>query len=77
MHEAKDWTEALVKELKESGEVLPGGYVNFMGTEESTEGCFGDNWERMKELKRRVDGGNVFEFAQPLLLKGEEIQLKN
>jgi hypothetical protein len=67
MHEAREWPEGIVRELKEAGEVLGGGYVNFMGLEEGTSECFGDNWDKMKALKKKVDGGNLFKFAQPMI----------
>ena len=62
-----------MRELKEAGEVLPGGYVNFMGLDEPTESCFGDNWERMKVVKKSVDPKNVFKFAQPMIPIDEKV----
>ena len=77
MAEAAEWPEGIVRKLKEAGEVLPEGYVNFMGLDERTDGCFGENWERLKAVKKNVDPKNVFRFAQPMIPvddSGEEDQ---
>lgn len=69
MHEAIAWNKGLVGELSESGEVMEGGCVNLMGTNESTEGYFGENWGRLTALKhKKLDAGNVFNHAQPSML---------
>ena len=43
-----------------------GAYVNFMTAEEGDRvaGAYGSNYERLVEIKRRYDPGNVFHFNQ-------------
>jgi Berberine and berberine like len=65
---AKGWVEGLVSELKATGEVMKPVYVNFMGEDEQTDVAYGENWERLRKLKQRVDSTNFFQFAQPKIL---------
>lgn len=47
--------------------VAPGGYVNYLGDDESRErvaNAFGGNYRRLQEVKGRYDPGNVFHMNQ-------------
>ncbi|KAK3317099.1 FAD binding domain-containing protein [Apodospora peruviana] len=64
---AVPWVDTLVSNLRATGELMKPAYVSFMGEDESTHESFGDNWGRLKQLKKRVDGKDVFGTAQPRL----------
>lgn len=68
MADAEDWVEGLVGELKATGETMKPVYVNFMGEDERTEESFGENWEKLRTLKKMVDKDNMFRFSQPRIL---------
>jgi hypothetical protein len=42
-HEAYAWSATVVKDLKENGLMMKGGYVALMGGNEPVEECFGTN----------------------------------
>jgi hypothetical protein len=43
-----------------------GGHPPHFKVEESVEICYGDNWERLQILKRKLDGRNVFQAVPSL-----------
>jgi len=59
----KDWIRSLYAEIKHEAS---GVYVNFLETEtyERIQECYGENFERMVELKRKYDPANMFRFNQ-------------
>ncbi|KAK0732200.1 FAD binding domain-containing protein [Lasiosphaeris hirsuta] len=57
MGEAIEWADGFVDGLKATGEVLPPVYAAFMGNDEAVDESYGENWERLKALRREVDGG--------------------
>ena len=63
--EAQRWTDGLMKDLVGTGQALKPVYVSFMGKDEDPRESFGENWGRLQELKKSVDEGNLFRFAQP------------
>jgi hypothetical protein len=66
--EAYAWSDEVVEDLKEGGLMMKGGYVALMGGKEPVEDCFGDNWERLKELKQKLDPKAVFRHTVPSLI---------
>jgi hypothetical protein len=66
-HEAYAWSDGVVEDLKKNELMMKGGYVALMGGNEPVEECFGGNWERLKELKRKVDQKSVFQHTVPSL----------
>jgi FAD/FMN-containing dehydrogenase len=66
--EAYAWSNEVVEDLREAGLIMKGGYVALMGENEPVEDCFGDNWERLKELKERMDPKSVFRNTVPSLV---------
>jgi FAD/FMN-containing dehydrogenase len=66
--EAYAWSDAAVEDLKESGLMMKGGYVALMGGTEPVEECFGDNWEKLKELKQKLDPKALFRHTVPSLV---------
>jgi hypothetical protein len=67
-YEAYAWADNVVDDLKRSRLVMKGGYVALLGGDEQVEECFGDNWERLKELKRKLDQKSVFRHTVPPLI---------
>lgn len=67
-HEAYAWSDAVVANLKQNSLMMRGGYVAQMGPKEPVEDCFGDNWERLKELMKKLDQDSVFRYAVPSLI---------
>lgn len=67
-HEAYAWSDAVVEDLKAAGLMMNGGYVGLMGGNEPVDECFGDNWERLKELKKNLDPKLDFKNTVPSLL---------
>lgn len=63
--DAYAWSDEVVEDLKRIGLMMKGGYVALMGQDLSVEGCFGDNWERLMGLKRKLDGKHVFQHTVP------------
>jgi FAD/FMN-containing dehydrogenase len=53
------WVAGLASSLGENG---TGGYVGFLGEEkeEKLRASYGENWDRLRELKRRYDPDNLF-----------------
>ena len=67
MSDGEGWVNGLVSALRSTGETMKPVYVSFMGDEEDVSESFGKGWERLKALKKKVDGDNVFCFSQPKL----------
>jgi hypothetical protein len=67
-HEAYAWSNAVVEDLIAAGLMMDGGYVGLMGGNEPIDGCFGDNWERLKDLKRKLDPKLEFKHTVPSLM---------
>ena len=65
--DAYAWADEVVLDLRKNGLMMNGGYVALMGTTEPVEACFGDNWDRLKELKRKLDQTSMFRYAVPSL----------
>jgi FAD/FMN-containing dehydrogenase len=59
----RDWIRSLYDQIKHEAS---GVYVNFLETEtyERIQECYGENFERMVELKRKYDPANMFRFNQ-------------
>lgn len=59
----KNWVRALYEQIKHEAS---GVYVNFLETEtyERIQESYGENFERMVELKRKYDPANTFRFNQ-------------
>jgi hypothetical protein len=66
--EAYGWSNGVVEDLKETELIMKGGYVGLMGANEPVEQCFGDNWEKLKELKIKLDPKLVFRNTVPSLV---------
>jgi hypothetical protein len=64
-NEAYAWADGVVLDLSSSNMMMKGGYVAQMGRNEPVEDCFGNNWERLKQLKNKMDGRPVFRYAIP------------
>ncbi|KAK5989467.1 FAD-linked oxidoreductase aurO [Cladobotryum mycophilum] len=66
---ASNWVDEYVQRFENSGEVLGGGYMNFMHPIESnTLEVFGeDGTERLRKLKKKYDGENIFSRGYPSL----------
>ena len=67
-NEAYAWSDEVVVDLKRNGLLMKGGYVAQMGGNEPFEDCFGDNWEKLKGLKKKLDQDSVFRNTVPSLL---------
>ncbi len=67
-HEAYAWADEVVEDLKENGLMMKGGYVAQMGDNEPVEECFGENWESLKILKRKLDHKSAFRYTVPPLV---------
>lgn len=65
--EAYAWSDEVVENLKKNGLVMKGGYVALMGKELPVNDSFGDNWDRLKELKRKLDGRHIFRYTVPFI----------
>ncbi|KAK2616913.1 hypothetical protein QQS21_000001 [Conoideocrella luteorostrata] len=65
MKDSAAWADEVVSSINATGEAITPPYVSFMGEDEDTRETFGPNWERLKALKKRVDGTNIFSTAQP------------
>ncbi|KAE9379099.1 FAD-binding domain-containing protein [Stipitochalara longipes BDJ] len=65
--EASTWADEVVKDLKAGGLLMKGGYVALMGGDEPVQDCFGDNWDRLKELKKKLDPNPFFQHTVPSL----------
>ena len=59
----RDWIRSLYDQIKHEAS---GVYVNFLETEseERIRECYGENFARMVELKRKYDPANMFRFNQ-------------
>lgn len=59
----KTWIRSLYDQIKHEAS---GVYINFLETEsyERIQECYGENFERMVELKRKYDPTNMFRFNQ-------------
>jgi FAD/FMN-containing dehydrogenase len=59
----RDWIRTLYDQIKHEAS---GDYVNFLETEseERIRECYGENFARMVELKRKYDPANMFRFNQ-------------
>jgi FAD/FMN-containing dehydrogenase len=59
----KDWIRSLYDQIKHEES---GVYVNFLETEseERIRECYGENFARMVDLKRKYDPANMFRFNQ-------------
>jgi Berberine and berberine like len=66
--EAYAWSDEVLGNLREAGLMMKGGYVGLMGGNEPAKECFGDNWDRLKELKKRLDTKSVFRHNVPSLV---------
>jgi len=64
--EAAAWADEVVEDLQKGGLLMEGGYVALMGNE-PVEDCFGENWARLKELKKKLDPNNFFQHTVPSL----------
>jgi hypothetical protein len=67
MKAAHAWAAEMGLALKRNGVALEGGYVNLMGIEDPVERCFGNCWDSLKALKRKLDNENIFAHAVPSL----------
>ncbi|KAK5988362.1 FAD-linked oxidoreductase aurO [Cladobotryum mycophilum] len=67
MPEGKAWVDGVVSALESTGESTKSTYASFMGEDEDTSHLYADGWDRLKALKKRVDGQNVFKYSQPKL----------
>ncbi len=58
------WTNGLHEAMKPFS--FGGSYVNFLGEEgdERVRSAYGDKYERLQSVKRRLDPGNVFRMNQ-------------
>lgn len=66
--EAYAWSDEVIKDLKDNGLMMIGGYVGLMGANEPVEQCFGDDWGKLKALKSKLDPKSVFRHAVPSLV---------
>ena len=67
-HEAYAWSNGVVEDLKADGLMMNGGYVGLMGGNEPVDQCFGDNWEKLKDLKKKLDPKLDFKHTVPPLM---------
>jgi len=62
------WVDNAHDDLKESGLANKGTYVALLGPGVPNEAWYGENWEKLKAMKQKMDEGNTFEFALPSLV---------
>lgn len=48
---------------------LEGAFINFVDREVPTQEYYGDNYDRLKEIKRKYDSGNLFSFPMSIPVK--------
>ncbi|GKU22902.1 unnamed protein product [Fusarium langsethiae] len=57
------WADHLVEGVESTGDSIGSTYVSFMESEKDPRGCYGENWDRLKAVKRKVDPNDVFRFV--------------
>ena len=58
------WADQMTADLEEIG--AEGGHPVHIKDKETVEVCYGDNWKKLKELKRKLADGNVFRAVPSL-----------
>jgi len=68
--ESKEWTDSVFNEMKEAG-LIKANYLAIMGPDLSVKECFGpENFNRLKDLKRRVDPEDIFRHVPATFIEG-------
>jgi hypothetical protein len=57
------WADSVSNDLKDGGLVNEGQYAVFAAPGSQNEAWFGENWEKLKALKKKLDKDNIFQFA--------------
>ncbi|XEU99854.1 hypothetical protein FSHL1_005141 [Fusarium sambucinum] len=57
------WADHLVDGIEATGDSIGSTYVSFMESEKDPKGCYGENWDRLKAVKKEVDPNDVFRFV--------------
>ncbi|KAI5456771.1 hypothetical protein BGZ63DRAFT_428877 [Mariannaea sp. PMI_226] len=57
------WADRVVDAVTSTGESIGPTYVSFMESVDDADKCFGDNWGRLKAVKKDADPGNVFKYT--------------
>ncbi|KAF5236413.1 hypothetical protein FAUST_6563 [Fusarium austroamericanum] len=62
-HVAIAWADRLVDGVEATGDSIGSTYVSFMESDKDPKACYGENWERLKAVKKEVDPNDVFRFV--------------
>lgn len=67
--QSQKWIKDMYDELKASGEAMAGTYVPFANPEDAgLDQMFGAKWEKLRELKQKLDPKGIFRNSIPQLV---------